>query len=382
MKIVFLSNFLCIHQLPLCHYMYQVLGDDFHFIATETIPQERVSFGYPDLNAVYPFVVRAYESDEQERETMRLTEQADVVIHGSAPWEYLTRRLKQKKLTFLYSERLYKAGCQRWKLPVRLWRFYKKYGRHKSLYLLCASAYTAGDFAKTLTFINKTYKWGYFPEVKRYDDLEALQERKKSATILWTGRFLDWKHPEAVVEVARRLKADGYDFRLTMLGNGALWDAIAKQVREWGLEDRIQLPGSVPADEVRGYMEDATIYLFTSDRHEGWGAVLNESMNSACAVVVSDAVGATPFLLKDGENGLTYHSENVDELYEKVKFLLDNPECGRDMGRKAYETMTGLWNAEVAAQRLLKLSNVLLQGEKYPDLYQEGPCSRAERIKD
>ena len=36
-------------------------------------------------------------------------------------------------------------------------------------------------------------------------------------------------------------------------------------------------------------MEQADIYLFTSDRNEGWGAVANEAMNSACAMV-ADAI--------------------------------------------------------------------------------------------
>lgn len=49
------------------------------------------------------------------------------------------------------------------------------------------------------------------------------------------------------------------------------------------------------ASEVRSYMEKADIYLFTSDFNEGWGAVLNESMNSGCAVVASHAIGSVPF---------------------------------------------------------------------------------------
>lgn len=381
MNVVFYSNYLTHHQLPLCQALYRLTGGQFTFIATEQTEQERLDSGWCDLNREYDFVLRVYDGEAEKQQAIQLAEQADVVIHGSAPWEYLDKRLEEKKLTILYSERLYKAGYQWWKLPVRLWRFYKKYGRHKSLYLLCASAYTAGDFAKTGTFINKTYKWGYFPEVKRYDDVEALLDSKQPRTILWAGRFIDWKHPEAVVEVARRLQAEGYDFRIKMVGNGEMLDDIKRQVCDSGLQDRVELPGAVLSDEVRAYMEQAAIYLFTSDRHEGWGAVLNESMNSGCAVVVSDAVGAAPFLLKDGENGLTYHSGNVDELYEKVKFLLDNPAQGRDLGRRAYETMTGLWNAEIAAERLLKLCRALLEGQKHPDLYEEGPCSWAERIK-
>lgn len=382
MRVAFYSNYLTHHQLPLCQALVKLTGGQFTFVATEPVEQGRLDTGWSDLNYEYDFVLRAYENETQQRQAVQLAEQADMVICGSAPWWCLKQRLKQKKLTFLYSERLYKMGYQRWKLPVRLVRFYRKYGRHKSLHLLCASAYAAGDFAKTATFINKTYKWGYFPEVKRYETVEALLDGKQPDTILWAGRFLTLKHPEAVVEVARRLRRDGYDFQMKLIGSGETWDDINRMVEENDLQQQVLLPGAVPSEEVREYMEAAAIYLFTSDRHEGWGAVLNESMNSACAVVASDAVGAAPFLLKDGENGLIYHSGDVEELYQKVKFLLDNPECGRQMGKNAYETMVGLWNAEVAAERLIKLSETLLRGEKHPDLYETGPCSRAERIKE
>ncbi|MBQ3134216.1 MAG: glycosyltransferase family 4 protein [Oscillospiraceae bacterium] len=380
MKIAFVSSYLSIHQLPFCLELYARLGDDFCFVATKSIPEERLANGYRDLNDDYSFVVRAYEDDEQRARALRLIEQADVVVHGSASWEYQSGRLKRKKPILLYSERLYKAGYRWWKWPIHLARFYAKYGRHKNLYLLCASAYTAGDFAKNGTFINKAYRWGYFPEVKTYEDVGTLLDRKQPATLLWVGRFLGWKHPEAAVEIARRLQAEGYDFRLKMIGSGELWDTIKRQVDTCGLQDRVELTGGVPADEVRVQMERTSLYLLTSDRNEGWGAVLNEAMNSACAVLASDAVGSAPFLLKDGENGLSYRSGDVDELYRKVKFLLDNPERGKKLGQNAYETMTGLWNAEVAAERLLELARALLRGETNPELYKEGPCSRAEII--
>lgn len=382
MKFVFLSNFLNHHQMPFCLQMYEKLGNDFWFVATRKIPKERLSFGYEDMNRKYPFVIRTYEGAEQWEKAQQLTDEANVVMHGSAPMEFLQRRLREKKLTFLYSERLYKTGYEAWKLPVRLWRFWKNYGRHKNLYMLCASAYTAGDFAKTLTFLNKTYKWGYFPEVKRYENVDTLLSSKKPAAILWAGRFLNWKHPEYVIEVARRLKAEGYDFHIQMLGSGKQWDATARQIRQYDLQEQVQLVGAVPAEEVRAYMDAASIFLFTSDRNEGWGAVLNESMNSGCAVVACSAIGSVPFLLQDGKNGFIYPSGDVDTLYEKVKYLLDNPEICREMGRHAYETMTKQWNAENAASRLLALSEALLAGNPGSDLYEDGPCSKAEILRD
>ena len=62
-------------------------------------------------------------------------------------------------------------------------------------------------------------------------------------------------------------------------------------------------------------MEKTGIFLFTSDRQEGWGAVLNEAMNSGCAVVASHLIGAVPFLKKKKKNGLVYSSGDRKTLF-------------------------------------------------------------------
>ena len=138
---------------------------------------------------------------------------------------------------------------------------------------------------------------------------------------------------------------------------------------------------SLTPAQVREHMEKAQIFLFTSDFNEGWGAVLNESMNSGCAVVASHAIGSVPFLLKHGENGLVFQNGNSDDLYRKVKALLDNPEKRERISEMAYITITELWNAEVAADRFIKLSEEIGK-HGYCDLFEDGPCSRAEVIKN
>ena len=382
MKIALFSNFLNMHQLPFCEYMYSATNGQFTFVATERIPEDRLKFGYSDLDRTHPFVLRTYDGEEAEKEALRLAEEADVVIQGSAPWFYLEERLKQNKLTFVNSERIYKTGYQHWKWPVRMWRIYQKYGRHKSLYLLCASAFASADFAKTCTFVNKAYKWGYFPPVKQYSDIDALIDQKKNNTIVWVARFIDWKHPEIALNLAQRLKKDGYVFRLNMIGNGELLEQMRNEVSVRNLSDCVTIPGAMKPEEVRRHMEEAEIHIFTSDRNEGWGAVLNESMNSACAVVASHAIGSVPFLLEDGANGLIYQDGNEDDLYQKVKMLLGDKVICHSLGKNAYRTLIGTWCADVAAKRLLNLADAIINGEKKPALFEEGPCSAAKILED
>ena len=120
--------------------------------------------------------------------------------------------------------------------------------------------------------------------------------------------------------------------------------------------------------------------LFTSDRQEGWGAVVNEAMNSGCAVVASHAAGSVPYLLRDGENGLIYRSGDVAMLARKIRYLLEKPDERIRMAQAAYETIVNTWNAEIAARRLVELVEGLLNGKTQP--YPEGPCSVAEILRD
>jgi len=379
MKIVFVSNYFNHHQKPFCEAIYAKISDDFTFVSTREIREDRRKLGY-ELESYPSYIAYAYTGEEDKRKCLDLIDAADVVIIGSAPEEYIENRKKQGKLIFRYSERLYRKGYQLYKWPVRALKFRQRYSLKKNQYLLCAGAYTSADFAITRTFINRAYKWGYFPETKKYD-ANALMRSKDNRKILWCARFIDCKHPEHMVALAERLKKENYRFDLDCIGIGPLKDQTEEMIRQKGLEDCVHLLGAMKPEQVREHMERAGIFLFTSDFEEGWGAVLNESMNSGCAVVASHAIGAAPFLIQNKENGLIYRYGNFEDMYGKVTFLLNTPEEQLRMGRAAYETIATKWNAEVAAERFLRLAEEISEG-RVCTLYEDGPCSKAEILKN
>lgn len=380
MKIVFVSNYFNHHQKPFCDEIYKRLGSDFKFISTTVMREERKKLGYAQ-GSVPDYVLLSYESDQQKKMAVSLINDADVVISGSAPNEILLDRIRFDKLLIRYSERPFKRKISSLKRMYHAFSFRKRDLNKKNIYMLCSGAYTANDYASVGMYKNRMYKWGYFPEVKEYD-IDALFSKKKTDTIMWCGRFIDWKHPDDAVMLAKKLKDAGYAFCLNLIGTGAMEEELHRLVENNGLTDCVHFLGSMPPEKVRTHMEEAGIYLFTSDRQEGWGAVLNESMNSGCAVVASHAIGSVPFLIRDGENGAVYPSGDIDKLFEKVKYFLDHPEEQAKAGLTAYKDMTCIWNAETAAERILQLAERLLSGEEYPDIYDAGPCSKAVILKD
>ncbi len=381
MKVAFVTNFYNHHQKPLADAMYSLIDDDYYFIETAKITEERLKMGWGGEEKP-SYVVQSYTDEVSQNRCREIVDGADVVILGNAPYSMLKNRLKAGKLTFKYCERPFKKGIPLIKWPLHVLRAFKNYIRFKNFYVLCASAYTPVDFSRIFSFVGKTYKWGYFPAVKRYDDIDALIGAKRPASILWVARFIDWKHPEHAIEVARRLKKDGYHFTLNMIGNGVLEDKIKEMIVFEGLDDCVKMLGAMTPEQVREHMEKSEIFLCTSDKNEGWGAVLNESMNSACAVVANSAIGSAPFLIKDGENGYMYKDGDVDALYVIVKKFLDHADERIRVTKNAYLTMAEEWNAENAARKFFALCEKMLAGEYKLFPYESGVCSRAEILQD
>lgn len=364
MKITFYSNFLNHHQLPLSREFIK-LGIDYTFVATEPIPKERINLGYEDMNKKYPFVLTTYDSVENCKKALELCKTSDLIILGSAPEIYIKERLKENKITFRYSERLHKQGILRLFDPILFFKIMRRNYKYKdkSFYLLTSSAYAATDYSKYGVFKNKMFKWGYFTEVKKYniDFLIKNKRNNKKIKILWCGRLINWKHPELAIKVANRLMLDGYKFELNIIGTGNKENRLEDMIKKYHLENCVNLIGSVSSKDVRKYMEDTNIFLFTSTYYEGWGAVLNEAMNSGCAVVASHAIGSVPFLIKHKENGMIYCNGNFNSLYSNVIYLMKNKKYREKLGKNAYKTMIETWNPENAALRLIGLYQNLIK---------------------
>ena len=378
MKIILLSNYFNHHQTGISRELAKKTKH-FEFIATSKMREERKKLGYGE-NYIPPYVT---ELDCNNKENiLRNIEDADVVIRGSAPFDLIKKRLSHNKLIFRYAERQFKKKELMIKFVPRFVKWHIQNPLRKPIYLLSASAYAVNDFSKFCLFKNKAYKWGYFPETKYYDDVKKLIKQKNKQTILWCGRFIDWKHPDDVIEIGRRLRDAKYSFEINFVGTGIMEEEIIKLAKGMGLNDQIHFLGAMKPEMVRKQMEKSAIFLMTSDKNEGWGAVLNEAMNSGCVVIASHLIGSVPFLIENNKNGMIYKSGDIDQLFEKVKMLLDDENKQDELGFEAYKTITELWNAEVAVERLLCLSENIINGDRYPDLYKTGPCSKADVLED
>ncbi len=247
-------------------------------------------------------------------------------------------------------------------------------------YLLCAGGYVASDFQLIHAFPGKKLRWGYFPPCRHYapGELRKIKDEARKdgvPELVWAGRFVEFKHPEMMLRLAGDLKKRGERFHLTVAGGGDGEEAFRRALQEQDLTQQVTVLGLTSPDRVRSAMERADLFVFTSDAGEGWGAVVNEAMNSGCAVIAGNEAGAVPFLLRNGENGIVYESRRYDQLLAAVTGLLRDPGRAAALGERAVETITDLWNADHAARALCGVAEGILAGEGLAGAPKEGPAS-------
>lgn len=376
MQIVTVSNFYNHHQAPLANAFNRIQDCEYCFIATEELPEERKNLGYESMND-NPLVKKSYDSKRSWDECKRIITDCDICIYGlsSAPYDLIKDRIGLNKLTFLCTERIFKknsfeeASIKR-KIAIK-WHHSKF--QKKNVYVLCASAYTAYDFTKLKLYKDRMYKWGYFPEID-YKKTISKSYSDGIIRLLWVGRFIDWKHPEIAVDTINGLIEKGIsNIHLDMIGVGEMVNEIRDYVKTLDLTKYVSFLGSMKPSEVRSYMSNSHIFLFTSDQNEGWGVVLNEAMESGCIPIANEKIGSVPYLIQNGSNGFVYN--DYATIPDLIIGLINNKAKQTEMSCKSVSTVRSVWNPEFAANRMYTFCDSFFRTGYFYD-YQSGPLSK------
>ncbi len=377
MTVTFFSNFLVPHQLQFCEEMVNLVGDGFTFVATMPFYSENVTQGFSDLNSNYSFCLKSYEDTESYKKAKDLAKNSDMVILGAAPEKFARMRVLTGKNLYKYSEREFKPINKIKQSPVKFLQVLINnsiYAKSR-VYMLCASAYAAGDYESIGAYKGKTYKWGYFPKGSDKSIEELMSYKNDTPVILWAARMIEWKHGEIAVEIAKYLKDKGLNFKLKMIGSGEKKDRWEQLSESFDLQDRVEFVGSLSNKKTIEYMEKADIFLATSDSNEGWGAVVNEAMSAACAVVGCEGMGSVPYLIENDKSGKIYKENDIETAKKSVEELVTNRQKREAIAKNAKARIDGVWCAKVAAENIFKLDKALQKHDENPIEF--GPCSRA-----
>jgi phosphatidylinositol alpha-1,6-mannosyltransferase len=162
--------------------------------------------------------------------------------------------------------------------------------------------------------------------------------------LLTVARLTQHKGIDIGIRVVAMLAERFPDLGYLVVGSGSERATLESLARELGIGERIRFLGAVPDNELPAVYNVGEIYLglsrVMSDRVEGFGISLSEAAASGLPAVASRA-GGIPDAVQDGQTGLLVDPDNLEEVCQAVRTLLDNPDRAKAMGwagRQAVET--------------------------------------------
>jgi glycosyltransferase involved in cell wall biosynthesis len=126
-------------------------------------------------------------------------------------------------------------------------------------------------------------------------------------TLITVGRLDAEKNPLLIADVFERLVGDGLPWRLLVCGDGTLRGALSERLRDSGVAERAELPGTVPYGPRLVELYRTSHALLHTSWTEGLPQVLVEAFAAGVPVVATDvggireAVGEAALLVPPGD---------------------------------------------------------------------------------
>ncbi len=121
-------------------------------------------------------------------------------------------------------------------------------------------------------------------------------------------------------------------WEIHVYGKGSLAGELSDLIRQKGLHGSFFL--EEPVTDIENKYIDSSFFVLSS-RFEGFGMVLIEAMSCGLPVISFDCPDGPSDIIQDGEDGFLIQNGNIEELAEKIEYLIEHDALRPIMGRAA-----------------------------------------------
>jgi glycosyltransferase involved in cell wall biosynthesis len=171
-------------------------------------------------------------------------------------------------------------------------------------------------------------------------------------TVLCSARFVERKRQQDLIRAGAILAERAVECRLVLLGEGPNLPAARSLAAELGVGS-VELPGAVPAEEVRRQLEQAAIFCLPS-LWEGQAGAVIEAMATGVPVITTDTPGNRE-LVDDGVNGLLVPARDPEGLAAAIERVLADPEAAARMAADARRRVEETYSLDAMVLRKREL---------------------------
>ena len=164
------------------------------------------------------------------------------------------------------------------------------------------------------------------------DELPIWNECTDSKTFITACRLNKQKNIPMMIRAMKKLHEFYPEYRLDIYGSGEEKNSIEKLIKEFHGEDYIALKGH--STDIHSIMANSFAFVMSSD-FEGLSNSMLEALTIGIPCICTDCPpGGARTFIENRKNGLLCQVGNHEELYENMKFLIENEKCRKSFGRK------------------------------------------------
>ncbi len=172
--------------------------------------------------------------------------------------------------------------------------------------------------------------------------------------ILFASKLIERKRAIDLLEAYALLPRENGEPNpyLLFVGDGEERPNLEQRLRELDLAS-VRFLGFRNQGELPALLDLCDVFVLPSVR-EPFGLIVNEAMNAARPVIVTDEVGAAPDLVENGANGYVVPARDLSALASALHDVTSNTDKAKRMGLKSKEmidrwdfesNVAGLWEA-------------------------------------
>jgi glycosyltransferase involved in cell wall biosynthesis len=133
--------------------------------------------------------------------------------------------------------------------------------------------------------------------------------------IISVAKFSEREAPWDLLKTFNLMKDD--NSHLLLVGDGPIRSDLEEYVNN-NIKNKVTFAGYIKYPELPKYYGISNVFVHTS-MNEPWGVSVQEALAAGLPVITSMFVGASYDLIKEGENGFTYESNDVNDLKSKIE---------------------------------------------------------------
>lgn len=170
---------------------------------------------------------------------------------------------------------------------------------------------------------------------------------EKKPILLTVARLAkhDWgKHHDSVLKALPKVLEKIPEAKYRIIGDGVLRSQLEKLVNTLEIAHAVEFTGRVSDEDLAKSYQEASLFVMPSEK-EGFGIVFLEAWLYQIPVICGTE-DASNEVITNGVDGFAIHHDDIDELANKITYLLTNPDQAQNMGVAGNEKVSSKYMME------------------------------------